>query len=502
MHKKISFLLLLIAVIFAQVGFRPSLAALQDSNQSVDKKTAEKTPAQTLYPTYTPLPTYTALPVSTPFLSYTPEPDKPVSGIPTSIFSFWGNQGNKETPQDEISVNWDSTQSIALNDFLLGQLTTFIQNVDVNLTYEDIKRSFMGAQNLLNYWGTYNFEELQKEFSRKNRDLILQLAGEEFPGKMLQSLFTFAQSMGISELTQTKTENRFFLPISETEFVYFPYFSIKISGNNALLFDLDGKKLGKMQKNFDADEPDQISFSLKGYQNDKSKRITLFANDSELKLSVDSEEILLIRMNPETQTICIQEKLASTQVKVSFIPEASTVVLSLAENGIQQSVKILLDKQNHRIACSFMDNELFSVVFMNDSQIFIELADKFYLLTFDDLNHQINLVPGNKAESELQLRFSSEKNLISLDSAMFDGEMESLSAIQFDKKNSSITLLIKDSPVLSFAFNQNFKLMTVSQGFSGVVFDQGAAEKLLTNIFGFRGFNLGYSLPGGTFNWY
>lgn len=440
-------------------------------------------PTNTVQQTYTPLPTNTIQPAYTLFPTYTIEPTKTPIPMPTSIFSSMSVDIDSFFNQGGNSSGNKGLESVGLIDHLYLAGSNTLQNINVGFLYQDFKNLIMSAQNLLDFWDTFNFETIETDFSNFSNEFIRQLAIEEFPGELIKFIFTIGQSLTIPQNSAYQASNNFYLTISENEYMYFPEYSIVIEGEDIFFYNLEGEKIGKIIKEYSPDKPDEISFMIESFLNEITYELQMVSKDSELCMFIDTDKVFSLKIDSAVKAVTLLDVLSDTQLTVSFDPELHTITFANPGNGLLNTVEIFLDKQKKKISVNFLYENLFFLTFADQSRILLGVPDQIYLITFDDENHQIHFLPGSNKYASFDISFSDQSDLVSLTSDLYGKNDENLYSIKFDKEKSALSFFVGDSLGGGITFNKKSEEIILSDGISATVINNEWFDNLINGSF-------------------
>jgi|GEM_PF-4576616 len=392
------------------------------------------------------------------------------------------NQKNKYENNllKSLFIQKDNKQNI-LYDWLLS----LIENSDFEKTYQDFKKLIMDLENLTSFWDSFDFSEIQEGFSLQNQNFILLLADGNFPESILRSIVTWGQTAGFSDFKETDLTSRFFLPIRSKEFVFSPDFSIRTFGNITNLYDDSKNKIGSITRYFDEQVPDQIRFIFRDHLTKQETDIIFIGSASEFLVLINAKEVLRINLDSVKKAIFINENEVPANLTITFSPAAKKITLQLAESDMLQTAELQLDQLQRNIRLFLSDDEMFSLQFIKNSEVHISIQENRYLIKFDDRNHQIKILPDDKNQPKLLLRFDLQKNRILMSSYQSLWSIEKIASIQLNKRNQSIVIQAQNNPDIKIHLDSRKHQVIFDNGFYESEIGPDILEELL---FGFQPF--------------
>ncbi len=391
------------------------------------------------------------------------------------------NQQKKQSKNDEESlVNSPIISGFDKKNTLYDWLLLLIENTDFDLVYQDLKSFVEDIENVTSFWESFDFSLIQESFSLQNQNFIMALADETFPEKFLHSIISWGQSAGFSDFKETDLTTRFFLPIRSKEFIFSRDFSIRTIGNITNFYDGSRNKIGSITRHFDHQIPDQIRFTFQDYQQKRETDFIFINTDTEFLVLMNSIDILRIKLDSRKKIISIDENDVPAKISIIFSPENNKIKLQIEDQDIVQTAELQLDQQLRSIRFSLSDEELFSLQFLENSQIYADLQEDYYLIKFDDRNHQVRILPDDIDRQKYLLRFDRQQNKILLSSYQSLWKIEKLFSLQFNKSDKSILFQAQDNPQIKIRLDSRKQQIILDNGYFETVFGPDILEELIT----------------------
>ena len=399
--------------------------------------------------------------------------------------SMSNNLKNQWSKDEDNLLNSPFIQKNNEQNILYVWLLSLIENSDLEKTYQDVKNLVMNLENMTSFWDSFDFSEIQEGFSLQNQNFLMALADENFPDTILQSIVNWGQVAGFSDFKETDLTSRFFLPIHSKEFVFSPDFSIRTFGNITNIYDGSNNKIGSIARHFDEQVPDQIRFIFQDYQKKQETDIIFVGSGSEFLVLVDAKEILRINVDSVKKTIFFDEKEVPAKTAIKFSPVSKKIALQLIESDMLQTAELQLDRQNRSIRFSLADDEMFSLRFLENSEVYVGIQGYYYLIKFDDRNHQVKILPEDKNQPKLLLRFDLLQNNVFMSTYQSLWDIEKIFSLQLNKRNQSIIIQVQNNPKIKIHLDARKQQIFFDNGFFETEIGPDILEELLT---GFQSF--------------
>lgn len=498
MNKKI--ITGLILIVFSLTGFRPFAASLLSDTPAVKPDgpvvAVSSIPSYGLaIPNSPATDTLWGTPTQEPIT--TPTDDSLNSGLFSSGDDLSVTDPNTFSNEDDFDFDLYDTPAFSnglnaeqwemVNDALIQGGTALIQNADLDAAYFGAKEIVNLLAEATKFWEGFDFATLDEGFQSILEEAIYALGDESFPKAILEAYVQSPSAMPITTTIDGETVQITISQVSENEFLFDPIFSLELDGDIARVYEPDGTAIAEITRRFDATQPNQVVFTVETFEDNSIFNVVYLHKDGAFLININGEEMVSLRTNPEKSAFELSEKITPSETTLTFSPDAGTITLineatkasdpstaPLTNDPAYKTVTetktftLLIDQELKALSLFSETENLFLLRFVDDSQIAVGIAEKSYLLNFDDVAQNIRWQPEEAGETEVSLTFSGAKNQLALQAGPSGTTLADVVTLQFDKVKNAIDLLIPG----------------VEGGYS-IIFDE-AANQILLNMGGYE----------------